>query len=252
LDGEQWINILNKIQTRPDLPLTLQGGEPTRHSDFYKIINGINPSTPIDLLTNGHFNAYIFMKNVKPNRFNREAKYASIRFSYHPEYVAAIELIDHVLIFQDAGYNVGIWMVDHPMYKESKKLMIGLCARKNIDFRLKEFLGWYNGKLYGTYKYEGACNGDASEKVMCKTTELIIGPNGYVYRCHSDLYNRRAPIGDLLFNFKIRDIYRQCIWYGHCNPCDVKLKTNRFQEFGHTSVDIVFDHGKNDISEVKR
>ena len=35
------------------------------------------------------------------------------------------------------------------------------------------------------------------------------------------------------------DEYRDCYVYGDCNPCDVKVKTNRFQQFGHTSVDII-------------
>ena len=66
-----------------------------------------------------------------------------------------------------------------------------------------------------------------------------MGPNGGVYRCHSDLYENRIPIGNILDrDFRIQDIYRPCYVYGHCNPCDIKVKTNRFQEFGHTSVDI--------------
>ena len=32
--------------------------------------------------------------------------------------------------------------------------------------------------------------------------------------------------------------FRPCEVYGHCNPCDIKVKTNRFQVFGHTSVEI--------------
>jgi hypothetical protein len=30
-----------------------------------------------------------------------------------------------------------------------------------------------------------------------------------------------------------------CYNFGDCNPCDVKIKTNRFQEYGHTSVEII-------------
>ena len=41
LDGESWVKALNKIVTRPDLPVTLQGGEPTLHKDFYYIVNNI-------------------------------------------------------------------------------------------------------------------------------------------------------------------------------------------------------------------
>jgi len=60
-----------------------------------------------------------------------------------------------------------------------------------------------------------------------------------IYRCHSDLYEDRESVGNILDpEFEIKDIYRKCNYFGHCNPCDVKLKTNRFQKFGHTSVKI--------------
>ena len=39
---------------------------------------------------------------------------------------------------------------------------------------------------------------------------------------------------------------RPCDVYGHCNPCDIKVKTNRFQEFGHTSVQIEFPEDTKD------
>ena len=95
--------------------------------------------------------------------------------------------------------------------------------------------------MYGTYRYEGACDKKFAKKVLCKTTELIIGSSGDIYRCHSDLYEGRRPIGNILDkNFKIEDKFRECDVFGHCNPCDVKLKTNRFQQFGHTSVEIMF------------
>ena len=48
-----------------------------------------------------------------------------------------------------------------------------------IDFRFKEFLGEYEGKLYGEYLYEGACDKNFKKQVLCKTTELIMGPDGW-------------------------------------------------------------------------
>ena len=32
--------------------------------------------------------------------------------------------------------------------------------------------------------------------------------------------------------------FRDCNRFGECNPCDVKLKNNRFQQFGTCSVTI--------------
>ena len=74
---------------------------------------------------------------------------------------------------------------------------------------------------------------------MCKTSELLIDPFGEVYRCHHDLYNQLNTVGSILDpEFEIKDIFRSCQYYGNCNPCDVKIKNNFQQVFGHTSVEI--------------
>ena len=104
---------------------------------------------------------------------------------------------------------------------------------------MKEFLGEYNGKLYGTYRYKDACSKKLTKSVSCKATELLIDPAGMVFRCHHDVYSNKNSIGGLGDeNFQIEDKYRDCEYYGFCNPCDIKVKTNRLQEYGHTSVDI--------------
>jgi len=113
------------------------------------------------------------------------------------------------------------------------------CLGEGIDFRIKEYLGFDGDKWHGTYKYPEAISQKVAKYCECKTTELIVGPNGGVYRCHSDLYEDRTPVAYITDgDFQIEDVYRPCFVYGHCNPCDIKVKTNRFQEFGHTSVDI--------------
>ena len=93
----------------------------------------------------------------------------------------------------------------------------------------------------GTYKYPDAVSGRVGPTVLCRTSELILGPSGHVYRCHSDLYNEREPVAHILDeDFAIEDVYRPCDAFGLCNPCDIKVKTNRFQQYGHTSVDIKY------------
>jgi len=85
-----------------------------------------------------------------------------------------------------------------------------------------------------------------------KTTELLIDPRGDVYRCHSDLYgswikpseithNTRSArtVGNILHeNFDVKDEWRKCDLFGFCNPCDMKLKGNRFGDEGHCSVEV--------------
>ncbi len=239
LSGPGWVEALNRIESRPDLPITLQGGEPSLHKDFIHILNNIKPSLAIDILTNLQFDSDEFIAKVDPARIKRDSPYASIRVSYHPEVMELTPLAEKVLKLQKAGFSIGIWGVMHPTQEAHILEAQKYCKELGIDFRLKEFLGEYKGKMYGTYRYEGACEKSFERTVECRTTELIVGADGSVYRCHSDLYEARPPIGNITDpSFRIDQNFRNCDHFGHCNPCDIKVKTNRLQQFGHTSVEI--------------
>jgi len=239
LSGEQWVTGLNRLVARSDLPVSLQGGEPTLHPDFFAIVKGIKPELHIDLLTNLELELDRFMAEVDPSRIRRDAPYASIRVSYHPEMMSIEELAARVVWLQEAGYHVGVWGITHPGLYEEIARAEAYCTGLGIDFRTKEFLGETDGKFFGNLYYPDACDRKAHQPVQCRTTELLIGPGGDVYRCHADLYRGRNAVGHILDpHFVIDDSFRPCDKYGECNPCDVKLKTNRFQEFGHTSVAI--------------
>jgi len=239
ISGEEWVKAINRIETRADVPITVQGGEPTTHPDFIFIINNVKKSIPIDILTNLEFDADEFIKKVDPNRLKRDAHYASIRVSYHPEQQGINKIIKKTLKLQKAGFSIGVYGVMHPSQKGEILKAQKKCRTLGIDFRTKEFLGFHEGKLYGTYKFPGCAEKKLRKKVLCKTTELIIGSTGDVYKCTGDLYENRKPIGSILDpNFQIEEKFRECENYGFCNPCDVKVKTNRLQQFGHTSVEI--------------
>ena len=113
ISGEEWAKGINRIVSRDDLPVTLQGGEPSIHKDFIYILNGIKPELKIDILTNMQFDIDEFIKQVNPKRLRRSAPYASIRVSYHPEVMDLDETLLRVLKLQDAGFSVGIWGVLH-------------------------------------------------------------------------------------------------------------------------------------------
>lgn len=239
ISGEEWVRALNRIVPRDDLPVTLQGGEPSLHKDFIYIINDLKPGLKLDMLTNIQFDVDKFMRLVKPERFKREAPYASIRVSYHPEVMRLDETLSKVLKMQEAGFSIGIWGVMHPVHKDQILEAQDKASKMGIDFRTKEFLGEYNNSLFGSYKYEGACDKRFKKKCLCRTNEFIIGPTGGVYRCHGHLYESRKSIGSILDpGFKLEDAFRPCDWFGHCNPCDIKIKTNRRQVYGWTSVEI--------------
>ncbi len=241
ISGRDWVEGLNRIISRDDLPVTLQGGEPSLYPDFIYIINNLKTDLKIDILTNLQFDVEEFISKVNPERVKRESPYASIRVSYHPEQMDLDQIIKKTLKMLEADFSIGIWALMHPKYE---KIILGAqkrCQKLGIDFRIKDFLGKYNGRLYGKYKYTGACDKKFTKKVKCRTTELLIDSEGKIFQCHYDLYAGINPIGHILdSHFQIEERFRDCSNFGHCNPCDIKVKTNRFQQYGHTSVEIKF------------
>ncbi|MBP7089073.1 MAG: radical SAM/SPASM domain-containing protein [Candidatus Omnitrophica bacterium] len=239
ISGKKWVEALNRLISRPDLPVTLQGGEPGLHPDFIWLIKNIKEDLNIDILTNLTFDVDKFILQIKPSRLSRNAPYPNIRVSYHPGYMNLEILIKKVLKLQAAGFSIGIFSVLHPKLEKEISLAEKKCQDLGIDFRTKEFLGWFNNKLYGTYRYPGAVGSSHQKKCLCRTSELIIGPDGSVFRCHHDLYENFPSVGNILNpDFIIKDIFKKCSQFGNCNPCDIKTKTNRFQIFGHTAVEI--------------
>lgn len=227
-----WIRGLNRIKTKKNLPITLTGGEPTLYKGFYELIDGIDESIPIDLLTNGDFDVLKFIERIPPDRMKRKAKYASIRVSYHPYQTDIPRMFWDIRLLKMKDYSVGIWAVDtgDPLIKALKKH----AKIMDIDFRTKELLG----KKHGTYKYPKGVNG-IRKKARCKPSELLIAPDGYLFRCHYDLYHRNNPYAHILDeNVKLPTDFSSCNNYGLCSPCDLKLKFDRFQRRGHCSVTI--------------
>jgi MoaA/NifB/PqqE/SkfB family radical SAM enzyme len=242
LSGRDWVKGLNRISAVNSLPVTLQGGEPSLHPDFIWIINNLKKDLDIDILTNLNFNIDEFIARVNPGRLKRKAPYASIRVSYHPGKISLDQLIFKVKRLQDKGFSIGIYGILHPLFRKEILKAQTKCRKLGLDFRTKEFLGVFKGKVYGTYRYPEAVQKKSKTKVACRTSELLICPEGKVYRCHYDLYRYFNPLGSILDpGFSITDEFRECSVYGYCHYCDIKVKTNRFQEFGHSSVEIKFD-----------
>ena len=249
LAPDEWIKIINRIPLRDDLPVTLCGGEPLLYTELRHVLDKCNHY--FDLLTALPLSAKTTASRIGNNayKFQRPSPYPAIRVSYHPEQNNYDNLVAKCLALSDYGFfvsddkpftNVGIWMVAHP----DNPLP---APQSDVYFELKPFLGVHGGETHGTYVYPDSIDAPVTRTCECKTSELLIDPLGRVFQCHAYLYNHWLgregydPIGSMLdpkFTMDVVDQFRTCNKYGQCSPCDVKLKTNRFQEFGHASVEI--------------
>lgn len=239
LSARQWAEGLNRIEFG-DNPLTLGGGEPTLYPEFFELLDRLRPDIAIDLLTNLEFDIDAFIAKTSPGRFNRckLPAYKAIRVSYHVERMDASELLAKVITLQQAGFSIGIFGLNHPSNIEQNMKMAEMACDNRIFFFVKDFLGMSDGRLFGHFKYPEALDGKLKQ-VECRTQEILIGPGGGIYRCHRDLYRWESSIASVIDSeLEITDAFRPCDNFGACNPCDVKLKTNRYLQMGSCAVEI--------------
>lgn len=297
MSPQQWVEAFNRIPNRDDLPVTLQGGEPSLYwggKGLAEIFKGVDHY--FDLLTN--MASLSFYKTIEgqQHKLQRKSPYPSIRVSFHNMEMDRVwkgkgfeELVRRCEALKDYGFNispdkkvsdVGIYQVSHPLNPiPPEELWKG-----KVPFETKEFLGVHDGELYGTYAYPHSTDlisrGIWHETLSCecKTSELLVDPNGFVHSCHQHLYEVWAkggttkefnllaalnfefkkfshnlfspdsvkPLGHILdAEFVMEDLnqFRVCHDYGKCSGCDVKSKNSRHQSLddagiAHTSVTI--------------
>jgi MoaA/NifB/PqqE/SkfB family radical SAM enzyme len=236
---ENWIRGLNRIQTRPNLPITFQGGEPTAHKHFFEIVAGIDLGTPIDLLTNLEIDIEKFCKHIPPERMRRADGHSSIRVSYHHGQSNFEKLIKKVLEMNKRGYSINIQEVEHPDYRNEALARKERVTALGIDYSLKEFLGPWKGINYGTLRYKNAVNSEKLRFCDCRTSELLIAPDGNIFRCHSDLFADRLSIGNILDEkMPLLGKWRPCSMFGRCNSCDIRIQVKPWKPIGFSSVEI--------------
>ncbi|QWT46222.1 4Fe-4S cluster-binding domain-containing protein [Azospira inquinata] len=211
LSPEQWITALKRIPYRQDLPVTLQGGEPT----LYWKTRGLGPLLGgtehyFDLLTNFALKPRDFVASLDGNqrKLQRDAPYPSIRVSYHAAEMnrtwqgrGFAELVERCEALGSLGFrvaprktdsDVGIYMVAHPDNQVTPEMEALYQGR--VPFETKEFLGVHQGQLYGHYLYPYSTDliarhfAPSTLACECRTTELLIDPLGFVWGCHYYLY----------------------------------------------------------------
>jgi hypothetical protein len=248
LNGCQWVEGLSRLSLPEGTPVTLQGGEPFLYKDIWYILE--NLSQKIDIMTAlPPFLTVDHFKRLRSLEWNkRNAPYPTIRVSYHHGQNDFRQLIARIAKLQEI-LSIGLYYLDFPATPmETIGELRSMAAQFGIELRKKEFLGEWNGRRYGNFLYRNAACGKIMHiPVKCSNTVVPIAPDGSIYRCHSDLYFRRSEgiLGSILDDgFSFPKTPLSCDNYGLCNECDVKIKTNRFQQYGYTSASIVFEAEK--------
>lgn len=299
LTAEEWARGLERLNGG-SVPLTLQGGEPTLYfgsgkegGNFYDLIQEYTGTRPMDLLTNLQFDPEKFIRKLGGNHYKlvRDAPYPSIRVSYHHDEMEKKSggigrLVDKVLQLGELGLkvsseksqsDVGIYMVEHPENLPWCHRARDICKVEGVVFEGKPFLGIDgSGVLHGKYLYPFSTilEGTQTLDCSCRTTEVLVAPSGFIYRCHHDLYESEQkgrlvlmdrfemgmdfqeylnkhisrfqypPTGHILArDIDLSHSFRSCSAYGNCIGCDTKVKNDRFQSLeddgvAHTSVEI--------------
>jgi molybdenum cofactor biosynthesis enzyme MoaA len=215
-DVDFWLNAIDRIET--DLPITLSGGEPSIHKAFFPLL--INLNKKFDVLTNLTFDVNYFIENVPVDRFQNDKGYAPIRVSYHPGFSEKINVIEKIRKLMDAGHRVGLYVVETD---DNKPVIDSLKKIDWLDVQVKPYL-----------KHEMKI--EEEKKCRCSISELLVGPDGNVYKCHRDLYKDENPIGELIRMNHIFYNKRDCNNADECHPCDIKVKRDRFGNPGYKSV----------------
>ncbi|MGE5470071.1 MAG: hypothetical protein ACM3X0_04650 [Bacteroidota bacterium] len=211
MSPELWARGLARVPYSPELPITLQGGEPM----LYWKGQGLGlllEQLPhyFDLLTNFAMQPETFARNLRgqQKKLQRDAPYPSIRVSYHAEEMnrawkgrGFAELVERCAALADLGFrvspnkaesDVGIYMVAHPENRVTAEMEA--IYRNRVPFETKEFLGVDGHELYGHYLYPFSTDliarGFAEQTLTCecRTTELLLDPLGFVWGCHFYLY----------------------------------------------------------------
>jgi organic radical activating enzyme len=213
----------------------LTGGEPTLYYYFFELLAGLSKNFKITVTTNvsgGTFNFNEFLSRaskIKNVRWNTTLHMPAMK----PEVYA-----DRIIRMKETG----LWVdqVTMPFYRREDFIgAYNYLNSKNIFLRPQTLVGVIDGNVYPsreiveTYRgmdtgiddwdlYEEGFTMKRRMRRMCRTNCHIIGPDGYVYRCHSLLYAAQDPMFHIGDGYKDTTGWRPCNNYGHCNPCQFK------------------------------
>lgn len=224
LSASEWIRLLEHIDTA--LPITICGGEPSLHSEFFSIIKSIPQR--VHLLTNLQFDPALLVTNgISPERFNSSMPFAPIRVSFHPDSMDFETIVSKMRYLKEHGFRAALYCIET---EETKKYIEKFKEIDWLDFQTKPLLP-------NTEAESIRCE----NPVWCRTKEFLIDPAGLVFKCHRDLYKGLNPIFSLsdylVFPSLLMSEFRECYTHDVCHPCDLKIKRDRFGRNGYKSIE---------------
>lgn len=248
--GKDWVSALNSIGDRRRKKylflnkvrkISLIGGEPTLHPDFFEIANGLDRDWSITVTTNLGSPAFNdipgFAKKLKRRRKFR------IHASFHEGPIDGKEFIKRAVELKRAGIPVNrIFTVVWPPDEQGRFREYSRVFKENgLFLERQRYSGFYKGKLYPFAgsdesafeftdqitdydEYARGCSMAGRKKILCRMNKVLFAPDGTIYNCHYKIYSGSGDSYGNIFSagprVRIPEDYFPCNDYGFCNPCD--------------------------------
>ena len=237
----------NFLKYTEQLPVSVKnigvnGGEPTLYYYLFELLRGLTKRFNVTVTSNISGGQHSFdefierAKSVEGVRWNT---------SLHHPYMKPEVYADRILRMRDAGLNVD--QIAMPVYPTNQRAYFQAheCLKKlGLQLVPQTMLGTVDGDLYPDksviemYKgfetniddyelYEKGFSMKRRMKILCSSNEHLIASDGYVYRCHHDLYTKSNPTHHIEDGYKDTTKRDWCENFGFCNSCDygrVKFK----------------------------
>ncbi len=238
MTGRQWVEGLSRLEDA--VPVVLRGGEPSEHPGFLEIMETLPPGVPIRLVTNLSFDVTELMGRISPERMNSHPSWAPIRATFHIGKSDPDEMLGKIMLLEESGYRVGVLGMAAPAKEPALRAIQRWFLSWGVDFRIRPFVGYVNRKLTGNFRYPDATGQAETRTAACRTTEMMIAPDGRVYRCRRDCFGETDAVGHILDSeLEIASRHKPCRNYGVCHPCDVELRPTVFRGNQRTAMEIL-------------
>lgn len=220
-----WIRHLNRVVAQT--PVVFAGEEPALYSGFYTLLEGLRPDMDIEIETALGFDFDDWLQRVPPERFDAARPAPVFRARFDPRSMDADEAIERALLLQGAGFSISLRVMLVPTHKAEALGAAERARAAGLDAATEPFFGRVDGRLFGQYTYRSACLG-AHHPVTCRSTQVLIAPDGGVFGCHHHLLAGVPPVAWLSEDHARLALPAQpCDAFGDCEPRDVAVTVDQ-------------------------